>query len=113
MTFEEYQEGTATTAVYPNQRKLGGLVYTILGLNGEAGELSNKIKKLLRDDGLTFSSNLSEMNPDKLQELRLELSDCLWYISQVSLELDISLDFIAEANLAKLAKRKEMGTLQG
>lgn len=51
MDFDEYQELTATTAVYPGQGGFVGLAYATLGLNGETGEFTEKVKKLWRDDG--------------------------------------------------------------
>ena len=52
-TFKEYQELTAKTAIYPKDCSIS---YCILGLLGEAGEISNKYKKVLRD----CNGNLTE-----------------------------------------------------
>ena len=43
MTFEEYQQKSRTTALYPNTGN--NFIYPTLGLAGEAGEVAEKIKK--------------------------------------------------------------------
>lgn len=49
MNFDDYQKKAGKTAQYP---KLGEkYVYPILGLVGETGEVAEKIKKVLRNDG--------------------------------------------------------------
>ena len=53
MTFEEYQKETRETAIYPN--KDNNFVYPVLGLVGEAGEVAEKIKKVLRDNNLCLT----------------------------------------------------------
>lgn len=46
-------------------------------------------------------------------ELRKELGDVLWYLSQLCNELDLDLGTIADGNLSKLLDRKSRGKLQG
>jgi len=103
MQFEDYQQQANQTAVYPPEN---GLAYTALGLAGEAGEIANKVKKVLRDDG-------GELTPGVRAALAGELGDVLWYLSALATELDYNLGGIAANNLAKLASRKERGVLQG
>lgn len=105
LSFQEYQCQTASTAIYPGQGELTGLLYVGLGL-GEAGEIQGKMKKILRDDNGVITD-------EKRAALAKELGDLLWYVSQASTELGVSLETIASDNLAKLARRKERGTLQG
>lgn len=47
--FDEYQKFCKSTAVYPKIGK--NFVYPLIGLQGEVGEVSEKIKKMFRDDG--------------------------------------------------------------
>lgn len=105
MLFDEYQEFTKSCAVYPKKGS-EGLYYTALGLCGEAGELANKIKKIMRD-------NHGYVSTEKRQELGKELGDAQWYISQLADELGFLLSEVAEKNVEKLTSRKERGTLQG
>lgn len=101
MNFKEYQELTATTAIYPE-----GFIYPTLGLSGETGEVAEFIKKTLRDhDGI--------ISEERKAMLKKELGDVLWYISELSRQTGLSLQEIAEENIAKLASRKERGVLHG
>ena len=44
--FNAYQRSAIKTAVYPPEHKI---LYPALGLAGEAGEVANKVKKVMRD----------------------------------------------------------------
>jgi NTP pyrophosphatase (non-canonical NTP hydrolase) len=104
MNFEEYQKKSRKTAVYP---KIGeSFVYPALGLGDEAGEVLGKIKKIFRDKN-------GVVDEATKKEIKKELGDVLWYLSQLSTELDLSLDDIAQANIEKLQSRLERGTLHG
>jgi NTP pyrophosphatase (non-canonical NTP hydrolase) len=104
MDFNDYQSKSRKTAKYP---AIGHpLIYPALGLVNEAGEVAGKIKKVFRDkDG--------EINEETRAALKAELGDVLWYLAQVATELDLSLDEIAEYNIAKLYDRLERGKIQG
>lgn len=104
MNFTDYQTKSRATAKYP---VIGhGVIYPTLGLVNEAGEVAGKIKKVFRDkDG--------QINEETREALKAELGDVLWYISQVATELDLSLDEIAEGNIAKLLDRLERGKIKG
>ncbi len=77
------------------------LSYTALGLVGEGGEYSEKVKKFIRDG--TFDREL----------MLKELGDVLWYLSAASRELGSSLGEVARINVDKLAARRKSGTLSG
>ena len=81
-------------------------VYPMMGLAGEAGELMNKVKKVFRDEG-------GDMSIETLEKFKGELGDVLWYLAVASHRLGLTLEEIAASNLAKLAGRKEKGTLRG
>ncbi len=104
MTFEEYQRRSRETALYPNVGM--NFVYPTLGLCGEAGEVSEKIKKVLRD-------NNGEVDDDVRAAIRKELGDVLWYTAQLASELGMSLEDIAQHNLEKLLSRKQRGVIKG
>ena len=99
-----YQDSAEATAIYPN--KGDNLYYPALGLAGEAGEVCEKIKKIMRDKGGVMSEE------DSL-ELSKELGDILWYVSALACEINVSLSTIAEDNIDKLSSRQDRGKLQG
>ena len=99
----EYQRAAQETAIFPEDM---GIVYTALGLTGEAGEVANQVKKIIRDDGGTVSY-------ERRFKLRDEMGDVLWYLSALATQLGLSLEDIAWGNIEKLRKRQQKGTLQG
>ena len=100
ITASEYQSKACTTAIFPKET---ALAYLTLGLSGEAGEIANKAKKLIRDGD----------NPDKREEIGKELGDVCWYLAVLAEELGMNLGKIMEDNIEKLASRKQRGTLGG
>ena len=108
MRLNEYQVAATKTAIYPHhgEQDFGGLCYTVLGLVGEAGEIAQKLKKVLRDKGgvLDFYAK---------REIMEEIGDVLWYISMIATELDFTLEELAQINLNKLASRQQRGVLSG
>lgn len=104
MTFEEYQKKTRVTAKYPS---FGApYVYPALGLVGEAGEVAEKIKKVIRDKGGIIDEEMRVM-------IQKELGDVLWYVAQLATELGFNLDDVAEKNIEKLYSRMERGKING
>jgi len=102
--FDLYQDKADETAIYPH--KGDNLYYPALGLAGEAGEVCEKVKKIMRDKGGVLSEEDSV-------ELSKELGDVLWYLSALACEINVGLSTIAEENIDKLHSRKERGMLQG
>ena len=104
MELNHYQRESRKTALYP---KVGrNTVYPTLGLVGEAGEVADKVKKILRDKEGVFDE-------DSKESIKLELGDVLWYISQLSSELGYELEDVANSNLKKLSDRKNRGKIGG
>ena len=98
-----YQQVAKTTAIYPREQ---AIIYPTLGLTGEAGEVANKVKKIIRDG--------SNKNDEKLvSEIKAEIGDCLWYIAVLADDFNIKLSDIASTNIEKLANRKKNNTIHG
>ena len=108
---DEYQEEAANFAFY------SGITYPTLGLCGEAGELANHVKKLIRDSGMPSDHDVQiddrYMTEEMRSDLVLEAGDCLWYLANFCNDIGFSLSEVAELNLEKLKRRKEKGTLTG
>lgn len=104
ITATEYQLKASETAIFPKEK---ALEYITLGLTGEAGEIANKVKKLIRD-----GADKETLEQKKI-EIGYELGDVLWYCAMLAREVDINLGHIMEKNIEKLHSRKERGTLGG
>jgi uncharacterized protein YdbL (DUF1318 family) len=125
LTLNEYQDKTKETALYgasirtyvdslaiPDPNKRDGLIrmlslnYAVLGLAGEAGEICNDLKKIIRDSNMIMTS-------DKRERLINELGDAEYYGAAVASELGMSLEDVAQINVQKLADRKARGVIVG
>ena len=104
MNFEEYQAAIANFAVYPRENELAAISYLALGLNGEAGEVAEQVKKAIRNDGYISSA--------RRENIKQELGDVLWYIARIAVEFDVSLSEIAAGNVEKLQNRKILNQLK-
>ena len=96
-TIDEYQTAALDSAVYP---KSAAIIYPTLGLTGEAGEVADKVKKVIRDKNGDFD------NEDIRKEIAKELSD-------LAHDLGYSLTDICQLNIQKLQSRKLRGVLHG
>jgi NTP pyrophosphatase (non-canonical NTP hydrolase) len=104
MDLNDYQQSALVTAIYPNRGS--NFPYPALGLAGEAGEVADKLKKVIRDnDGV-----LTDPVRDAVAK---ELGDVMWYVAVLAAELDYDLNTIAQNNLDKLASRLERGVISG
>ncbi|GAC1499506.1 MAG: nucleoside triphosphate pyrophosphohydrolase family protein [Candidatus Saccharimonadales bacterium] len=105
MTLNDYQNNALSTVISDGD-KFKDMLHWVLGINGEAGEVAEKLKKIIRDK----NGQITDADKD---ELAKEVGDVLWYIAVFARDLGFSLDQIAEQNLSKLASRKARGVLGG
>ena len=104
MDFKTYQKQARLTAQYPN---LGSnSIYPTLGLVGEAGEVAEKVKKVIRDKKGIFDE-------ESKTGLKKELGDVLWYLTNLCTEFNFSLEDVALQNLEKLKIRAAKGKISG
>lgn len=104
MNFDEYQAIVKKTSIYPDQGN--NVAYATLGLAGEAGEVADKVKKLIRDSH-------GVLTEDKRKEMIKELGDVLWYLTACASELGVDLEEVATQNAKKVEDRKTRGVLSG
>ena len=100
ITATEYQKKAKETAIFPADK---ALEYLSLGLVGEAGEVANKVKKLIRDKKVLLDTTV----------ISSEIGDVLWYCAMLADYLDVNLGKFMDDNLDKLKSRKQRGTLGG
>jgi NTP pyrophosphatase (non-canonical NTP hydrolase) len=105
MDMDDYQSKALTTVLSTGD-SFKDLLHWVLGLNGEAGEVAEKLKKIIRDKNSVVSDE------DKA-ELAKELGDVLWYLAVFASELGVPLSGIARGNIDKLQSRKARGMLGG
>lgn len=103
MTLDEYQNHALETAIYPKQYKI---IYPALGITGEAGECSDKVKKVIRD-------NNGEFTGDRKREIAKEIGDVLWYCAALAHDIGYTLNEVGEMNVEKLNSRKERNKING
>lgn len=104
MTFDDYQKkASKTNTIDPKSQ--AALYYFALGLNGEAGEVAELLKKLIRN----HDGDMSHLN---MEHYTKELGDVLWYLSMLATQVGLSLDNIASTNIAKLADRESRNVIK-
>jgi NTP pyrophosphatase (non-canonical NTP hydrolase) len=104
MECNDYQRAALRTARDTGARD--EFMHLVLGLVGEAGEVAEKVKKLVRDK----NSDLAQLDRD---DMASELGDVLWYTAVLASFLGMSLDDIAQRNVEKLADRQRRAVLGG
>jgi NTP pyrophosphatase (non-canonical NTP hydrolase) len=127
VNINEYQDFTHTTAIYKDVCKTDAerLVYCVLGLVGEAGEVAEKIKKRIRKGGfaalergttVTWEKNgetLTETHSEFMNALIPEFGDVAYYLSQGVACAGQAMSGVLQGNINKLTRRKQKGTLEG
>jgi len=110
MTMDEYQSKATDFAFYPYP-----LMYPVLEINGEAGEIAEKLKKLMRDTGLDLTQDdiTEQIEWRDLQAIAYELGDVLWALANAANDIGYSLEEIGQMNLDKLKDRSKRNKLRG
>ncbi len=103
LSFEQYQRVASSTKFYGTGQPI---VYPALKLNGEAGEVAEKVGKVLRDNDGVYSVERSN-------EILKELGDCLWYINAVATDLGYSMENVAQGNIDKILDRRKRDVISG
>ena len=104
MDCDDYQRAALRTA--RDKDAPDEFMHLVLGLVGEAGEIAEKVKKLVRD----HDSDLNRLDRD---DMAAELGDVLWYTAVLASFLGLSLDDVAQRNVDKLADRQRRSVLGG
>lgn len=114
MTLNEYQSQAMTTCMDSSMND----TYMLFGLVAEVGEIADKIAKWKR-------KGLAHINNDRIvydhvyldeareKDLLAEVGDVLWFVAGIASTMGVSLEEIANANLAKLQSRQQRGVIDG
>lgn len=105
LTINDYQKEAHKTAFYFGLQE-GDFSYPVMGLAEEAGEVSGKFAKAIRDEG-------GKISEERKLAIKKELGDVCWFIAEISTLLDLKLEDVMQGNLDKLADRKARGVLHG
>lgn len=100
MELNDYQQKAMTTALPSALNE----EYMFLNLAAEAGEVAGLLAKAGRDGW-----DVDDLRAKAI----LELGDVLWQVAGCCEVLGLSLSDVAQANLDKLASRKERGKIAG
>ncbi len=106
MEFNEYQQLASKTVLYAKQDDHYKIMYLSMGIAGETGEVVEKIKKIARGETIVITD-------ERREDLKKEIGDVLWYVSQLALHLGVTLDDVATHNIKKLADRAARGVIHG
>lgn len=111
MRLNEYQQKALVYKAYP---QINNVLYPLLALQEEIGEVSGKVAKFLRRGGTLSEMHRGDDNAlDLRMKLRAELGDVLWNLAVLAYDLGFSLGDIGEQNLSKLADRADRGMIIG
>ena len=108
MNFDEYQEKVRKYdfCKVKTWKLPGGLIEKVLGITGEAGEVADKFKKIIRDKN-------GEISEEDKVEIVKELGDVLWYTATIARYMDVEFSEVARKNIEKLEGRRKRGKLRG
>lgn len=106
MSFTDYEGVALPMAFYDHSQY--SVIYPTIGLVGEAGEVADKVKKIIRDEG-----GVETLSEKSRIDILKEMGDVLWYLAALAQDLGSHLSEVAEMNIKKLKKRTIAGTLGG
>ena len=108
MDLDKYQKNIIKYDTFGQSKDLNSpeFIEKVLGLAGEAGEVTDKVKKIIRDKGgRAYSEDITAISK--------ELGDVLWYVASIARCLDLPLSKIASQNIDKLEDRYKRNKIHG
>ena len=104
LKFGEFHNTVKETAQYGNHNVV---IYPALGLAGETGEAVDIIKKSIRHAAPGDSFSLVDIanGKDRVEDMKLELGDVMWYWCNLVHDLGFDPEEIFQMNYDKLHKR--------
>lgn len=105
MELNEYQQRALVTKAYGERTDMA-IIYPTIKLNGEAGEVAEKVGKTFRDNDGVFTDEIKIA-------IAKEIGDVMWYCAALADDLGYTLEQIARMNLTKLATRQAQNMIHG
>lgn len=122
LNMNDYQRKAMSTCLPTSNN----LLYMVFNLQGEIGELSSKLSKMVRKGQLIVNcgdrmedgsrchfQTFQSVSSEQMEDLRMEAGDILWQLSGLCTVMGWSLEGIAASNLDKLASRSRRNVIDG
>jgi len=121
ITMNEYQEKAMSTCLPESDN----LFYMLANLAGEVGEFASKAGKHMRkgklhittierdEEGHIRHTQVWNVTDEERKLMLSEIGDILWQTAGLAHVMGVSLEDVAEENLAKLASRKQRNVIAG
>lgn len=106
MTVNEYQLKAHSFADYYKPTQTCNYCYPVMGLTEEAGEVSGKYAKAIRDCNGVIDN-------ERREEIIKELGDVTWFVAELCTLLNVSIEEVMQKNIDKLTSRKERNVIHG
>lgn len=113
MNMNDYQSDAVSTAIYPEDMEV---IYPAMLVGAEAGEMQNKVQKLIRKghlpaDDVAYAFEV--LDDEVIDAIVDECGDVLWGIANLLMDLNVSMEYAARRNVEKLASRASRGVIEG
>ena len=121
LTLNEYQDKAMSTCLPESDN----LFYMLANLIGEVGEFASKAGKHMRkgklhitttkrnEEGKILHTQAWNISGEERQLMLCEIGDILWQTAGLAKVMGVTLEEVAEENLAKLASRKQRNIIAG
>lgn len=121
LTLNEYQDKAMSTCMPESDN----LFYMLANLAGEVGEFASKAGKHMRkgklhitttqrdEEGKILHTQVWNISDEERRLMLSEIGDILWQTAGLAKVMGVTLEEVAEENLAKLASRKQRNVISG
>ena len=121
LTLNEYQDKAMSTCMPESDN----LFYMLANLVGEVGEFASKAGKHMRkgklhitttqrdEEGKILHTQIWNVSAEERHLMLSEIGDILWQTAGLAKVMGVTLEEVAEENLAKLASRKQRNVIAG
>ena len=121
LTLNEYQDKAMSTCMPESDN----LFYMLANLVGEVGEFAGKAGKHMRkgklhitttqrdEEGKILHTQMWNVSDEERHLMLSEIGDILWQTAGLAKVMGVTLEEVAEENLAKLASRKQRNVIAG